>query len=73
MATKFMCVGGPLDRTEGTYAELLKKMPNLFYQYTSYNCAGRIYRTKLAQKKAEKAGEVIPPSAIFVWREAFRK
>ncbi len=73
MATKFRCVGGPLDRTEGTYAELTQKMPNFLYQYSSYNCAGRVYRTKLAQKRAEAKGEVIVPSAIFVWRETFRK
>ena len=71
--TKFVCVGGPLDKVVGTQAELVKKLPDLYEKYSSFNCAGRVFRTKLAQKRAERAGEVIVPSAIFVFKDQFRK
>jgi hypothetical protein len=73
MATKFLCIGGPLDKVRATSEELAIRMPEYNSVYTSYNCSYRIRRpNKKMIENAKESGRPVLTSAIMVHNSVFQ-
>lgn len=62
----FLCIGGLLDKKTVTSEEINR------HEYTQFNCAYKVSRTRQAKVRSKNRGETLPHSAVYIHDSLFK-